>query len=167
MQIYCKMGVSERCCRLIRCGWKQVEVRKNFSHYFFLRRKPKGQEGLSSSSPRAIIKYTCIACTLYIPIYIYSCSTAIPHRRRVCVYTLSYILYIYIDMCIVHCVHPRFHKIPFIGSRKTYYTVVYLAWYVFIFFFVRHSLRKNHPRAHYHRRSSGTSSSADPLPKYI
>jgi len=66
---------------------------------FFLRRKSKDQEGLSSSSPRAIIKYTCIACTLYIPIYIYSCSTTIPHHRRVCVYTLSYILYIYSSLC--------------------------------------------------------------------
>jgi len=54
------------------------------------------------------------------------------------VYTLPYIYNTYI----VHCVRPRFHKIPFIGSRKTYYTVVYLAWYVFIFFSVRHSLRK-------------------------
>jgi len=54
----------------VRRGWKQVEVRKNFSHYFFIRRKPKGLERLFSSLHHAIIKYTRIACTLYISIYL-------------------------------------------------------------------------------------------------
>lgn len=117
-------------------------MRKTFLIIFFFDGNRIGTRGVILLIPPCY--YKAYRHCMYI-VHNYTFISAAPRYHTVVasvysVYTLLYIYNIYIY--IVHCVRPRFHKIPFIGSRKTYYTVVYLAWYVFIFFFVRHSLRK-------------------------
>lgn len=69
MQIYCEIRV--RAAADEDADENRLKCVKIFLIIFFLLRKPKGPEGLSSSTYHAIIKYTRIACTLYIPIYLF------------------------------------------------------------------------------------------------